>query len=161
MPRGNHSHGTPRKWTAQMDAEMLRMAYTAGLRAKVIAALLTVQYAPENPITTNAVIGRLHRLRHISDNKQEAAAQLVRRTSRMRHVRITYLPATTKIVKALFDEMNKQQCTMKRMETGSGVSRYAIFRWRRHDPRIGDLAACWQVLGFKLNFTTTEITDGR
>ena len=51
----------------------------------------------------------------------------------------------------LFEEMLRQQCTMEHMSRRSGMSTAALQAWKRKSqPRVGDLEAALNVLGFTL-----------
>jgi hypothetical protein len=55
------------------------------------------------------------------------------------------------LVRRLFQEMNHQRIGMTDMAERVGMSRFTINGWRtRHCPRIVELEACYNVLGYKL-----------
>lgn len=55
------------------------------------------------------------------------------------------------LVRKLIEEMNRQQCTYKTMTKRTGLHQDTIRRWRdKSTPRVGDLEACFTVLGKRL-----------
>ena len=55
------------------------------------------------------------------------------------------------LVKALAAGMHMQEMTDSEMARLSGINRNTLKHWRSHrNPRIPDLEACWNVLGFTL-----------
>ena len=55
------------------------------------------------------------------------------------------------LVRRLFQEMNHQRIGMTDMAERVGMSRFTINGWRtRHCPRIVELEACYNVLGYRL-----------
>jgi hypothetical protein len=55
------------------------------------------------------------------------------------------------LVKRLFEEMNAKEMTLGALEEKSGVSQHCFHNWRkRTSPRIGDLEACFNALGLRL-----------
>ncbi len=55
------------------------------------------------------------------------------------------------IVRWMFEEMLRQQCTQAMMAKRVGLSERALNNWLRgHQPKAGDLHACVNVLGFEL-----------
>ncbi len=62
------------------------------------------------------------------------------------------IPQTAQpLVRQLFEEMNRQQCGVVEMSERSGVNKNTLKDWRtRTVPRIADLEACFNVLGFDI-----------
>ena len=55
------------------------------------------------------------------------------------------------LVRRLFQEMNYQRIGMTDMAERVGMSRFTINGWKTsHCPRIVELEACYNVLGYKL-----------
>lgn len=55
------------------------------------------------------------------------------------------------IVRFLFEEMHRQQCTDDAMTKRVGMSTNSIGKWRKDgQPRVGNLQACLNVLGYEL-----------
>lgn len=55
------------------------------------------------------------------------------------------------LVRRLFSEMNRQMTTLTEVAARSGYPRATISEWRyRHNPRICDLDAAFNVLGLEL-----------
>ena len=55
------------------------------------------------------------------------------------------------LVRRLFEEMNHQRIGLTDMAERVGISRFTMNGWRtRHCPRIVELEACYNVLGYRL-----------
>lgn len=55
------------------------------------------------------------------------------------------------LVRRLFEEMNRQQCGVLDMAERSGINKNTFRSWRtRAMPRVADLEACFNVLGFDI-----------
>jgi len=55
------------------------------------------------------------------------------------------------LVRRLFQEMNHQRIGLTDMAERVGISRFTMNGWRtRHCPRIVELEACYNVLGYRL-----------
>ena len=55
------------------------------------------------------------------------------------------------LVRQMFDEMNEQQCSQQTMSERSGINKNTFRSWRtKAVPRIDDLEACLNVLGFEI-----------
>lgn len=55
------------------------------------------------------------------------------------------------MVKRLFAEMIRQRCTMMLMAKKTGIGRITIKNWKHNsNPKLTDLIACLNVLGFDL-----------
>jgi hypothetical protein len=141
-----------------MDDRVQHCAYNTDMTSKMIAAAMTAEFKLSPPLTANAVIGRLHRLRHLDDDKPAAPSTKVK-VRHMRHMSISTAKASHPMVRRLYEEMNRQQCTYQRLEASSGVSRYTVMDWRRRYPRLGDLIDCFQVLGYAIKITIEEIRE--
>jgi len=70
----------------------------------------------------------------------------------MRRFRTLSIPQHTHpLVRRLFQEMNHQRIGMTDMAERVGISRFTMNGWRtRHCPRIVELEACYNVLGYRL-----------
>jgi len=65
--------------------------------------------------------------------------------------RLTIPVGAHPLVRRLFDEMNAQQCGVLEMAERSGVNKNTFKDWRtRTMPRVADLEACFNVLGFEI-----------
>lgn len=54
-------------------------------------------------------------------------------------------------VRFLFEEMNRQRCTISQMAERSGINKNTFKDWRtRTNPTIDNLEACYAVIGFEL-----------
>ncbi|MEN9717596.1 MAG: hypothetical protein RIQ99_474 [Pseudomonadota bacterium] len=52
------------------------------------------------------------------------------------------------LVRKLFAEMNSQEFSITKLQDRTGIKKDTIMRWRsKNTPRIGDLEACFNVLG--------------
>ena len=61
------------------------------------------------------------------------------------------------LVRRLFTEMNEQQCSQQTMSERSGINKNTFRSWRtKAVPRLDDLEACLNVLGFELTIQTTK-----
>lgn len=76
----------------------------------------------------------------------------------MRRFHKLRVPATGHpLVIKLFKEMNHQQIGIMDMADRTGIARETFKGWRtRHCPRITDLEACFNVLGYRLTVQATE-----
>lgn len=55
------------------------------------------------------------------------------------------------VVRFMFEEMHRQQCTQALMAERVGLSERALNNWLRgRQPKTGDLHACLNVLGYEL-----------
>lgn len=63
--------------------------------------------------------------------------------------RLTVPAGAHPMVRRLFEEMERQQCGVLEMAERSGVNKNTLKDWRtRTMPRVADLEACFNVLGF-------------
>lgn len=61
------------------------------------------------------------------------------------------------LVRRLYAELNKQQTTMKEVEDRAGLRLGAIGEWgRRHTPRVADLDAALNVIGYRVQVVSGE-----
>lgn len=61
------------------------------------------------------------------------------------------------LVRRLFAEMNEQQCSQQTMSERSGINKNTFRSWRtKAVPRLDDLEACLNVLGFELAIQPTK-----
>lgn len=55
------------------------------------------------------------------------------------------------LVRRMFEEMNRQRIGVMDMAERVGISRFTMNGWKtRHCPRIVELEACYNVLGYRL-----------
>ena len=55
------------------------------------------------------------------------------------------------LVRALFKEMNHQRIGVTDVSERAGIARNTFQGWcKKHNPRVGDLEACFNVLGMEL-----------
>ena len=61
------------------------------------------------------------------------------------------------LVRRLFAEMNEQQCSQQTLSERSGINKNTFRSWRtKAVPRLDDLEACLNVLGFELAIQPTK-----
>lgn len=76
---------------------------------------------------------------------------------RIRYTRVTIPEHCHPLVKALFTEMQEQQCSVLDMAERSGVNKNTLKDWRnRSNPRVHDLEACLNVLGKTLTVSSVK-----
>lgn len=64
------------------------------------------------------------------------------------------------LIRRLYEEMSRQQLGVTDTAERAGVARETIKGWRkRHCPRIGELEACFNVLGYTLKPTRMRKRD--
>lgn len=150
MPSGAYDRGF--KWLAEMDREIEYRAYKEGKSSGQIARDLMVLF-PGNEFSKNKIIGRLHTLkrrREVRADYQPAAPKVHLKAIHLRFRKWAEQPVSHPFVRALFRGMNEQQVTGIMMEERAGINRGTLTAWRNHSPKITDLEACFNVLGWTM-----------
>lgn len=86
------------------------------------------------------------RMAHVAKLNANNPAHGIGRRSKKIH------PGLAPPLRFLFEEIVRQRCMDRTIATRVGCSEYSLREWRsgRHDPRISDVEACLNVLGYTL-----------